>query len=237
MRTVLGRLVPATLLLFMTQAHAQDEEGFSGRVAFGYLATSGNTDNENMSGNFDLGWNYAPWHHSLKGAAVRASSDGIDTAEAYSLDWQTDYDFNDTTYAFGLIAGNKDEFSGYDQQIREVVGYGKRLIDTDVHKLNAEIGGGARQADLRDGASQDEAILRLSGDYLWNISETSEFTQTLSIEGGSDNTFTEAVTKLTAQIRGSFSVILSYTIRNNSDVPVGTEKTDTFTAVALEYTF
>ena len=33
------------------------------------------------------------------------------------------------------------------------------------------------------------------------------------------------------------SVVLSYTIRNNSDVPVGTEKTDTFTAVALEYTF
>ena len=137
----------------------------------------------------------------------------------------------------GLIAWNQDKFSGYDQQIREVVGYGKRLIDTDVHKLNGEIGGGARQADLRDGASQDEAIIRLSGDYLWNISETAEFTQTLSIESGSDNTFTEAVTKLTAQIRGNFSVILSYTIRNNSDVPVGIEKTDTFTAVALEYTF
>jgi len=237
LRTLSVRLVPAVLLVVANYAHAQDEEGFSGRAAFGYLATSGNTDNKTMSTSFNLGWHYAPWHHSLKGAAVRASSSGIDTAEAYSLDWQTGYDFNDTTYAFGLIAWNQDKFSGYDQQIREVVGYGKRLIDTDVHKLNGEIGGGARQADLRDGASQDEAIIRLSGDYLWNISETAEFTQTLSIEGGSDNTFTEAVTKLTAQIRGSFSVILSYTLRNNSDVPVGIEKTDTFTAIALEYTF
>ena len=225
------------MLLVSLCAHAQDEEGFSGRAAFGYLATSGNTDNKTMSTSFDLGWHYAPRHHSLKGAAVRASSSGVDTAEAYSLDWQTGYNFNDTTYAFGLIAWNKDKFSGYDQQIREVVGYGKRLINTDVHQLNGEIGGGARQADLRDGASQDEPILHLSGNYLWNISETAKFTQTLSIEGGSDNTFTEAVTKLTAQIRGRFSVIFSYTIRNNSDVPVGTEKTDTFTAVALEYTF
>ncbi len=237
MRTFFVQLLPAVLLLVANCVHAQDEEGFSGRAAFGYLATSGNTDNKTMSTSFDLGWHYAPWHHSFKGAAVRASSSGVDTAEAYSLDWQTGYDFNDTTYAFGLIAWNQDKFSGYDQQVREVVGYGKRLIDTDVHKLNGEIGGGARQADLRDGASQDEAIIRLSGDYLWNISETAEFTQTLSIEGGSDNTFTEAVTKLTAQIRGSFSVILSYTLRNNSDVPVDTEKTDTFTAVALEYTF
>jgi len=218
-------------------AQAQDEEGFSGRATFGYLATSGNTDNKTMSGSFDLGWHYAPWHHSLKGAAVRASSDGIDTAEAYSLDWQTDYDFNDTTYAFGLIAWNEDKFSGYDQQVRETVGYGKRLINTDAHKLNGEIGGGARQADLRDGTSQDESIIRLSADYLWNISETSEFTQTLAIESGSSNTFTETVTKMNARIRGNFSVVLSYTIRNNSDVPVGIEKTDTFTAVALEYTF
>ena len=158
MKKLIGRLLPAALLLVVNYAHAQGEEGFSGRVAFGYLATSGNTDNENMSGSFDLGWHYAPWHHSLKGAAVRASSGGIDTAEAYSLDWQTDYDFNDTTYAFGLFAWNEDKFSGYDQQVRQAVGYGKRLINTDAHKLNGEIGGGARQADLRDGTSQDEAM-------------------------------------------------------------------------------
>ena len=47
----------------------------------------------------------------------------------------------------------------------------------------------------------------------------------------------DPVTKLTANIRGDISVVLSYRIRNNSDVPVGTVKTDTFTAVALEYAF
>lgn len=234
----LRRLSLLSLLAFAASTgYAQDEEGFSGRAAFGYLATSGNSDNETMSSSFDLGWNYAPWHHALTGAAVRASSSNVDTAEAYALDWKTDYDLSETTYAYGLIAWIDDKFSGYKTQTREVVGYGRRFINTEGHVLNGEVGGGARQAELRTGMNQDEGIFRLSGDYLWNISETAEFSQTLAIESGSDNTFTESVTKLTADIRGSFSVIFSYTIRNNSDVPVGTEKRDTFTAVALEYTF
>jgi putative salt-induced outer membrane protein len=229
------------LFIFLTLAtgtsYAQDEEGFSGRAAFGYLATSGNSDNKTMSSNFDLGWNYAPWHHSFKGAAVQASSSNVNTAEAFALDWKTDYDLGENTYAYGLIAWTNDKFSGYDSQTRQAVGYGRRFIDTERHILNGEAGAGARQAELRTGMKQDEGIFRLSGDYLWNISETSDFSQTLAIESGSNNTFTESVSKLTADIRDNLSVIFSYTIRNNSDVPASTKKRDTFTAVALEYTF
>ena len=236
--TDLRRLALLPVLVLATATgYAQDEEGISSRVALGYLATSGNADNENLVSSFDLAWNYVPWHHSLTGSAVRASAENVTTAEAYSLEWQSDYDLSERSYVFGLIAWNEDKFSGYDQQIREVIGYGWRFIDTERHALNGEVGAGARQADLRDGMSQDEAILRLSGDYLWTISETAEFSQTLAIESGADNTYTETVTKLTADIRSNFSVVLSYTIKNNSDVPVGTEKTDTFTALALEYTF
>ncbi len=225
------------LLLAATAIHAQNEEGFSGRVALGYLATSGNSESENLNTSFDLGWNYVPWHHSFSGSAVRASSSDVTTAEAYGLEWQSDYDFSDNAYAFGRIAWNDDKFSGYERQIREVFGYGRRFIDLERHTLNGEVGGGARQANLRDGTTQDEAIVRLNADYLWNISDTSEFNQTLAIEAGSDNRYTETVTKLTANIRDSFSVVLSYTIQNNSDIPAGTVKRDTFTAVALEYTF
>ena len=138
---------------------------------------------------------------------------------------------------FGIISWNDDKFSGYSKQVREAVGYGRRFIETDRHILNGEIGFGARQADLRTGISQDESIMRLNADYLWHISETADFSQTFAVENGSKNTFTESVTKLTADIRGNFSIVFSYTVRNNSDVPVGTVKKDTFTAVALEYTF
>ncbi len=225
------------LLLATATGYAQNEEGFAGRVALGYLATTGNAENKTLSMSFDLGWNYAPWHHAMTGAVVKATTSDVTTAEAYSLDWQSGYDFTETSYAFGRAAWDEDKFSGYARQVRAVGGYGRRIIDMERHALNGEVGAGYRESDLRDGTSQDEGILRLSGDYLWTISETSEFSQTLAIESGSSNTFTEAVTKLTADIRGDISVVLSYRIRKNSDVPVGTVKTDTFTAVALEYTF
>ncbi len=234
----LPRLALLPVLVFATATgYAQGDEGFSGRVALGYLATSGNTKNETLSTAFDLDWTYAPWHHALTGAAVRASTSDVTTAEAYSLDWQSDYDLTERSYLFGVVAWNDDRFSGYDQQIREVVGYGRRFIDTERHALNGEVGVGARQADLRDGTSQDETILRLSGDYLWTISETAEFSQSLAIDTGSFNTYTETLTRLTMSILGNISLVVSYRVKNNSNVPAGIQKTDTFTAVALEYTF
>ncbi len=77
----------------------------------------------------------------------------------------------------------------------------------------------------------------MSGDYLWTISETAEFSQSIAIDSGSFNTYTESITKLTMDILGNISIVVSYTVKNNSDVPAGIVNTDTFTAVAVEYTF
>jgi putative salt-induced outer membrane protein len=227
----------AALLFTGAAALAQDEEGFSGRAALGYLSTTGNSETESLNANFLMGWNYAPWHHRFSGLAVRSSTASVTTAQAYGLSWKTNSDITETAYWFGLLAWDRDEFSAYDQQIREAAGYGRHFISTERHALSGEVGIGARQADLRDGASQDETILRLSGDYLWNISETSSFNQTLSIESGEDNTYLEAKSSLSANIRDNLALVVSYTIKSNSDVLPGTERTDTFTAISVEYSF
>jgi putative salt-induced outer membrane protein len=218
-------------------AQQQEEEGLSGKVALGYLATSGNSESENFSLGFAGDFYGEVWHHELTGRSIRASTSGITTAEAYGLSWQSERDFAEHSYVFGRLAWDKDKFSGYDQQIREVLGYGRHFIDNDRHKLDGEVGAGARQSDLRDGTSQDETILRLNLSYKLQISETAEFEQTFGVESGSDNTYTESVTALSADVWESLAIVLSYTVKNNSDVPIGTEKRDTFTAVALEYSF
>jgi putative salt-induced outer membrane protein len=232
-RAVVGLVVA----LAAVAALAQDEEGLSGNVAFGYLATSGNSESDNMQLNLAGYYNADRWHHILTTLAVKASANDVDTAEAYGLSWKTKYDVNDTDYLFGLVAWDKDEFSTYDTQTREVFGYGRRFLDRERHVLNAEAGAGFRQADLRDGTSEDEAILRLATDYHWIISETSDFTQTLAIESGSSNTYTEAVSRLAADVWQDIALVLSYTIKHNSDVAIGTEKRDTFTSIAVEYAF
>ena len=74
-------------------------------------------------------------------------------------------------------------------------------------------------------------------DYKWQFSETAAFEQTFVLEAGEDNTFLESKSSVSATLVGALSLVASYTVRNNSDVPAGTEKTDTQTAISLEYGF
>ena len=170
-------------------------------------------------------------------AGIHATEDDVTTAEAYEAGWKSERSFSEHNYMFGQLSWRKDRFSGYDQQFAQVVGYGRRILDGEKHKLNAEIGGGARQSDLADGTQEDETIVRGALDYSWQISENSAFGQLIAVESGSENTYTESVTKLSASLIGNLALVASYTIKNNSEVPVGTENTDKFTAISLEYTF
>lgn len=225
------------LTLVASVSLAQEDEGFSGRAGLGVLATSGNSDNESINANFDLWWNHAPWGHSLTGLAIKSSTSGVTAAEANSLAWQSKYNLNETDYIFGLVAWDQDKFSSYDQQLRETLGYGRRFLDTEKHFFSGEIGVGARQSDLRDGTSQDNTIGYLGADYRWTISESSKFTQSLGIESGSDNTYIEATSALSANVLDKVALVLAFTIKNNSDVLPNTKKTDTFTTISLEYGF
>ena len=87
------------------------------------------------------------------------------------------------------------------------------------------------------GEELDEAIVRGGLDYLWRISESSEFSQKLLIEQGDDNRYTESTSALKADIVGNIALVFSVVIKSNSDVPVGIEKTDRFTSISLEYAF
>ena len=144
---------------------------------------------------------------------------------------------SEASFLFGRLNWRNDRFSGYDTQFSQTVGYGRRLIDKEAHKLNAEIGAGARQSDLADGTSENETILRGDLKYTWLLSENSEFRQNFVVESGSANTYVESVTALSAKLLGNLALVASYTVKNNSDVPPLTEKTDTYTALSLEYIF
>lgn len=221
-----------------TDAAAEAPQGpWSGNVRLGYLATSGNSDTENM--NFSFGVQYAidKWTHGLTGSAVGASSDNETTAEAYTLGWRSTYDLTERDYLFGRVDWLKDKFSGFDQQLSQAVGYGRRVIVQPHQTLNLEIGAGARQSELRTGEEQKEAIARLGAKYEYRFNESAQFNFDLGIQTGEDNTFTEAVAALKTRLIGSLAAVVSYTVRNNTDVPADTEKTDTMTSVSLEYSF
>lgn len=247
------RVTGVLLAFFLANAGANaaeekaEEAGpWSGRVLLGYLATGGNT--ENTSGNLEAGvnWDGERWHHTLSGRALGQSVDKDTTAESYKATYDAKFDLSERTYLFGLLDYNKNRFTSFPQQTFQFVGIGRRFIMTDKHALNAEAGIGASQSDtqliLPDGTRQstgsiDEFNWRASGDYKWTISETAWFAQALSVNGGSSNTFVESLTELGASIYGALALVLSYKIQHNTDVQPGTEETDTFASVNLEYAF
>jgi putative salt-induced outer membrane protein len=239
-------LVALLLTVVSMQVWAEEEpeqEGpWSGKVGIGYVQTSGNNDTTSFTGNAEVNWDGERWHHGLLGKALGQSADNDTTAEAYKAAYKGKFDLSQRTYLFGLLDYNKDRFSSYDQQIFETLGVGQRIIKTDRHQLNGELSAGASQSDLvvlqPPGSDRiNEAVFRISGEYKWTISDNSSFSQVLNVTSGSSNTYTESITQLSAGIIGSLSTVLGYTIRNNSDVSPGTEKTDTFMSISLEYVF
>jgi putative salt-induced outer membrane protein len=228
-------LVSAPLSLVAEET--EEASPWAGKATLGYLATSGNTENSTLNTGFEVGYASGKWAHLLQAAAITASENEITTAEAYDLGWKSERKITDQDFVFGRIQWRKDNFGGYDTQFSQTLGYGRRLIDNGKHKLNVELGIGARQSELQFGGRQDETIFTAGGYYKWQFSETAEFRQDLKTESGSSNTYSESVTALSAKLVGDLALVASYTIKNNSDVPPLTESTDTYTALSLEYSF
>ena len=222
----------------LAQEESAEEEGpWSGKVALGYLATSGNTESASLNTAAELGLTHGKWTHLLEMTAITAEENDMTTAEAYKAGWKSEFNFSEHDFLFGRAVWRKDRFSGYDQQFSQTIGYGRRLIDTERHQLSAEIGAGARQSDLSDGTRENDTILRGGGRYRWQITETSRFTQDLAVESGATNVYIESITALRTRLLNDLALVASYTIKNNSDVPIGTEETDTYTSQSIEYEF
>lgn len=234
---VIGLLVLATPLVAAQEEAEEEASPWSGSVKLGYLATSGNTESSSLNFGFQVGYTLEQWLHELTAAAIQSSESGATTAEAYDLGWNSRRSITDQDFVFGRLDWRKDRFSSIEEQFSQTVGYGRRLLDKEAHKLDGELGVGARQSDLIDGTDESETIFTGRLTYDWTISETSSFGQAFLVESGSSNTFSESVTRLNTRIAGGLALVASYTVRHNSDVLPGTESTDTFTALSLEYGF
>lgn len=224
--------------LSLFAAESAEQSPWAGKATLGYLATSGNTENSTLNTGFEVSYSTGKWAHFLEAAAIAASENEVTTAEAYDLGWKSERKITDQDFIFARLQWRKDNFGAFDTQFSQTLGYGRRLIDNDTHKLNLEFGVGARQSELQlPGLNENETIFTAGGYYKWQFSETAEFRQDLTVEAGGENTYTESVTAISAKLLGKLALVASYTIKNNSDVPPLTEKTDTYTALSLEYLF
>ncbi len=228
-------LLAALSLSLPAAAHADD--AWKGDASLGFLRSTGNSDTQSLNGKFELKHAARSLHQRFYATASNTSDADVQTGERYTAGYKLDRDFSEHNYLFGALDYERDLFGGVAERSVLSAGYGRRLINTAAHKLEAEIGAGYRQQENADGIDQDDAVGRLSGEYLWQLTDTNKFTQKLRVESGKANTFVESVSALKLTVVGSLYAGLSYTVRNNAEVPPGTSRTDTETLINLGYSF
>lgn len=228
-------IVHATQILGATPA--EPDKPWSVSAELGGVITRGNSDTDSVNGKLQVGYERAPWRHRLNLEALGASDDDKTTAERYLAAYKADYRFDERNYMFGALRAERDRFSGFEYQVSESVGYGRRIILTEAHQLDGELGPGARQSERDDGQRENELIARLAGVYRWKLSPTSEFGEDLIVQAGESNTQTESVTALKLKINSRLAMKLSYTVKHNSDPPPEAEETDTTTAINLVFDY
>lgn len=207
-------------------------------AGLGFVNASGNTNTETLSFSFDTAYEIEDWKHEGHFETLKASTDDVTTADRKLLTAQTNYKYSPRDYWFGNLSLEDDRFTGFEYQAVLSLGYGRRLIVTERHNLDFEIGPGYRNFKVEGApSSEDEYLLRTVGKYKWKISDYSEFSQDLLGNFGEDQTEWRSVTALRTSIYQNLGLRLEYNVRYLDKVPVGNESYDRTTTVSLDYTF
>jgi putative salt-induced outer membrane protein len=91
-----------------------------------------------------------------------------------------------------------------------------------------------RQA-LSEGTRQNETIARLAGKMMGKFAALSDFTEEAFSEFGEHTVHSESSTSLKTRMNESFSLKLNVTVKHNTVVPQGKDKTDTISSMILVY--
>ena len=219
-------------------AAAADKGKWSGEIDVGGSRATGNTESEQVNAALRVGYQSGPWDSTANVSYDFAKDSGEINTQRLRVGGNTKYRFTDRFFAYGLIDYDDDRFSGFNYELTQSGGLGYRPIHTDDWEVEVSAGPALRISERKDTGEQDvEPGVRGDLRIAWNITEDSSLTNTSSVTWGQERMMMENTTALTMKVIGQLSGRLSYNIRHNTDVPQGTEGTDTLTKASLVYAF
>ena len=237
----------AAALLISTLCMSAARADWSGKGEAGLVIATGNTETETANAKFQLANEVDKWKHQFGGAALYASSDDEGTtAQRWEAFEQSDYNFSPRTFWFGAARYEDDEFSGFEYQAIVSTGIGRKFIDTDVTKFVGTAGVGYKVFETRDafddagglieeGDTDNQVVFRGTLDYDHQLTPTTSVLDKFVVEAGADNTFLQNDLTLQVKMTDVLALAVGYSVRHNTDPPVGFEKTDTLTTINLVY--
>ena len=234
----IGKLIGIALaLLFPTILVAQQASTVATQIEFGAIVTTGNTEDENIKYKVEVGWDRGDWDYIFSSDGFRSAKEDVLAAQRAYHVGRAEYTVNESSFIQTRLAYEDDRFSGFDSQSDLTLNYGRKLLLNRTNMdLSVNFGAGVRRSETEFDTS-NETIARVEGNYLWNLSETADFTQVLSIEPGGDSTIFRTETAIQTTIVENLALKFSIKGKHQTEVPFLREKTDTETAITLVWNF
>jgi len=236
-RPIFRALLPLSLISLTLPGLAQEENSVSTELEFGAIVTSGNSDDQNVKFKGTVDWNHGDWIYGFSSDGFRSSkNDELNAQRLYHVG-RAGHNINEFSFINARVSYEDDRFSGFDSQSDFSVNYGRNMLrSSNSMTLAMNVGLGMRRSVQMD-KSSNEAIGRVEGNYVWNLSPTASFTQDFSLDSGSDSSIYRSESGIQSQIMDNLSLRFSIKIKHQTQVPVGREETDTETAATLVLSF
>ena len=245
------KLIMAAAILAMTAgtANAQITEGWTGEASLAGSKTTGNTETTDIGLGLKLQKEAGQWRHKFNALADLGRAEGLTNKKRYNLGYQIDRDVNERLYVYGNADYFSDDFGPFKQGYFLGTGLGYKAVLPEPLSWNLESGLGYRSQKSRIldnniltnplGLASDrenELALRAFSDLDYKLNDNvSAYNDTEIIYSKSD-TYIWNETGITATLAGNLAARASFRIDTHTDVPIGTEKTDTITRFGIVYT-
>ena len=236
-------LIASLAFVFSGEARAD----WTGKGEAGLALASGNTSSKNGNVKLDLATTVEQWKHAFGGTAAYVATDGETTGQRWEVHQQSDYNFSAKSFWFGAGRYEDDRFSGFDYQATLSTGLGRHFIDNETTKFTGAAGVGYKIFATRDafddtgtvllqkGESDNEVVFRGTLDLSHAFTTTTKLLEKFLVESGANNTFVQNDLGIQVQMTDVLALAAAYSVRYNTDPPLGFGKTDTLTTLNLVY--
>jgi len=225
-------------LAFSSPAYAGVIDGWAGEASLTGSRTTGNTDTEDLGLGLNLAKTDGAWRNKFYANVDYGRASGSTNKQRFGLGYQVDRDINERLYVYGNLDYFNDDFGAFQEGYFAGGGLGYKVILPEPVGWNLEAGLGYRSQETREiiPMTTNELGLRARSDFDYKFNDNVSFYNDTELLHSSSDTYIWNETGITAQLMGNLAARASYRIDHHTDVPVGTEKTDTITRVGVVYT-
>ena len=210
---------------------------WEGEGQLGFTRSTGTSSDIGLNSALRLKRVGLDWTHALRAQVDYQESNGVTTRERIMAALESQYRFDDNAFAFGQFQFDRDRVQGVEQRYAISGGLGWTVVEQP--DLRIALKGGPAYRYTRYRRDGDEQVITGLGavDSRWTVASGIALTEQAQALVATDNSTFTSTTALDANLIGSLSARLSYTLDYQTAPPPGLVDLSTLSRVSLVYGF